>query len=47
MKEIKYFELKELPFATKILVHIKMDAPEKRDETYKGVIVKDKVYYED
>ena len=47
MKSIGYSEILDLPFGTNLVVHIKMDVPYKRDETYNAVIVRDKIYYED
>ena len=47
MKQINYSEIKDLPFGTNIVVHIKMDYPYNRDETYNAVIIRDNIYYED
>lgn len=47
MKKVTLTEFKEFSFGTNILVHIKIDKPYYRDEWYNGVIVRDKIYYED
>ena len=39
-------ELRDLPFGTLVEVHINIPGL-CRDETYNGVIVQDKIYYED
>ena len=46
MKKLTLSEFRELPFGTNIVVHINMPYLN-RDETYNGVIVRDKIYYED
>ena len=46
MKELTISEFRELPFGTNIVVHIDMPYLT-HDETYNGVIVRDKIYYED
>lgn len=46
MKRLALSEFRELPFGTNIVVHIDMPYLD-RDETYNGVIVRDKIYYED
>jgi hypothetical protein len=46
MKKLTLSEFRELPFGTNIIVHIDMPYLN-RDETYNGVIVRDKIYYED
>ena len=45
-KKITLSEFKELPFGANILVHIIIPTLN-RDETYKAVIIRDKIYYED
>lgn len=44
MRKLSLNELKDLPFGTNIIVHITING---RDEKYNGVIVRDKIYYED
>lgn len=46
MRKLTLSEFRELPFGTNIVVHIDMPYLN-RDETYNGVIVRDKIYYED
>ena len=46
MKKLTLSEFRELPFGANIVVHINMPYLN-RDETYNGVIVRDKIYYED
>ena len=45
-KRVTATELQALSFGTKIEVHITIPR-ERRDETYNGVIVQNKIYYED
>lgn len=45
-KKITLSEFKELPFGADILIHIIIPRLN-RDETYKAVIIQDKIYYED
>ena len=44
MRKLSLNELKDLSFGTNIIVHITADG---RNEKYNGVIVRDKIYYED
>ena len=46
MRRLTISEFRELPFGINIIVHIDMPYLN-RDETYNGVIVRDKIYYED
>lgn len=45
-KKITLSEFKELSFGTNVLIHIIIPTLN-RDETYKAVIIRDKMYYED
>lgn len=45
-KKITLSEFKELPFGVNILIHILIPTLN-RDETYKAVVIRDKIYYED
>lgn len=40
-------EVRKLPFGTKINISWKSQFANYKDENYNGVIIKDKIYYED
>lgn len=44
MRTLSLNEFKDLPFGTNVIVHIIADG---RNEKYIGIIVRDKIYYED